>query len=61
MFPYALEAFSNTDQISAVLEVVRTCDRSNLLESCLKEAIRKSVEAVRKKSEVSWKTIKTEL
>ena len=60
MFPHALDAISNTDQINAVLEVVRTCDRGNLLESCLREAIRKSVEAV-KRNEVNWQRMKTEL
>ena len=60
MFPYALDAISNREQINAVLEVVRTCDRGNLLESCLREAIRKSVEAV-KSSKVSWQRMKSEL
>ena len=59
MFPHALDAISDKEQISAVLEVVRTCDRSNLLESCLREAIRKSVEAV--KRETNWLRVKTEL
>ena len=59
-FPQALDTISNPEQINAVLEVVRTCDRSKLVESCLREAIRKSVEAV-KRNEVSWQRIKSEL
>lgn len=59
-FPHALDTISNPEQISAVLEVVRTCDRSNIVESCLREAIRKSVEAV-KRNEASWQTMKSEL
>ena len=59
-FPHALDAISNTDQINAVLEVVKTCDRSNPLESCLREAIRRTVEAG-KRNEVGWQRMKTEL
>jgi hypothetical protein len=59
-FPHALDAISNTEQINAVLEVVRTCDRSKPVESCMREAIRKSVEAV-KRNEVSWQRMKSEL
>lgn len=60
VFPHALDILSNREQIDAVLEVVKTCDRGNPLESCLREAIRKSVEAV-KSSEVTWQRMKSEL
>ena len=59
-FSHTLDAISNTEQINAVLEVVRTCDRSKFLESCLREAIRKGVEAA-KSNNVSWQRMKMEL
>lgn len=58
-FPPILDAISNKEQINAVLEVVRTCDRDNLLESCAKEAVRRSVASV--ESETQWRRTRTEL
>ena len=58
-FPQVLDIIADQDQINAVLEVVRTCDRDNRLESCLRKAIRKSVEAM--KRDVDWHRVKTEL